>query len=171
MLTLYKNYWNIYSLIVNQFPFVYICFNDYVWFNIFQEKQFDTDQVKNVFIHTKSITHFSFSSKITPRRWRKWLPFRSWWRHQCFPRYRPFVREIHRSPMNFPHKGQWRGALMFSLISTHYDVIVMCVTWISRCLKCPVIRLFVQHLVPANNKETAMLHITSHLCWESNWGR
>ena len=26
------------------------------------------------------------------------------------------VRGIHRSPVNFPHKGQWRGALMFSLI-------------------------------------------------------
>ena len=24
--------------------------------------------------------------------------------------------EFHRSPVNFPHKGQWRGALMFSLI-------------------------------------------------------
>ena len=33
-----------------------------------------------------------------------------------FPRYWPFVREIHRSPVNSPHKGQWRGALMFSLI-------------------------------------------------------
>ena len=61
-----------------------------------------------------------------------------------FPRNWPFVREIHRSPVNFPHKGQWRGALMFSLIYTwindwvnnreagdlrrqhgHYDVIVM----------------------------------------------
>ena len=29
---------------------------------------------------------------------------------------RPFVRGIHRSPVNSPHKGQWRGALMFSLI-------------------------------------------------------
>ena len=38
------------------------------------------------------------------------------WKH--FPRYRPFVREIHRSPVNSPHKGQWRGALMFSLICT-----------------------------------------------------
>ena len=36
------------------------------------------------------------------------------WKH--FPRYRPFVRGIHRSPVNSPHKGQWRGALMFSLI-------------------------------------------------------
>ena len=32
------------------------------------------------------------------------------------PRYWPFVRWIHRSPVNSPHKGQWRGALMFSLI-------------------------------------------------------
>ena len=33
-----------------------------------------------------------------------------------FPRYWPFVRGIHRSPVNSPHKGQWRGALIFSLI-------------------------------------------------------
>ena len=64
------------------------------------------------------------------------------WKH--FPRNWPFVREIHRSPVNFPHKGQRRGALMFSLIYAwindwvnnreagdlrrqhgHYDVIVM----------------------------------------------
>ena len=32
-----------------------------------------------------------------------------------FQRYWPFVRGIHRSPMNSPHKGQWRRALMFSL--------------------------------------------------------
>ena len=67
------------------------------------------------------------------------------WKH--FPRNWPFVREIHRSPVNFPHKGQWRGALMFSLIYAwindwvnnreagdlrrqhgHYDVIVMLIT-------------------------------------------
>ena len=30
----------------------------------------------------------------------------------------PFVGGIHRSPMDSPHKGQWRGALMFSLIRT-----------------------------------------------------
>ena len=64
------------------------------------------------------------------------------WKH--FPRYWPFVRGIHRSPVNSPHKGQWRGALMFTLICarikgwvnnrkagdlrcfcTHCDVIVM----------------------------------------------
>ena len=64
------------------------------------------------------------------------------WKH--FPRYWPFERGIHRSPVNSPHKGQWRGALMFSLICiwindwvnnreagdlrryrAHYDVTVM----------------------------------------------
>ena len=37
------------------------------------------------------------------------------WKH--FPRYWPFVRGIHRSPVNSPHKSQRRGALMFPLIS------------------------------------------------------
>ena len=64
------------------------------------------------------------------------------WKH--FPHYLPFVRGIHRSPVNVPHKGQWRKALMFSLICdrrngwvnnrdaddlrrhhAHYDVIMM----------------------------------------------
>ena len=36
------------------------------------------------------------------------------WKH--FPRYWPFVRGIHRAPVNSTHKGHWRGALMFSLI-------------------------------------------------------
>ena len=31
------------------------------------------------------------------------------WKH--FPRYWPFVRGIHRSPVNSPHKGRWRKAL------------------------------------------------------------
>ena len=35
------------------------------------------------------------------------------WKH--FPRYWPFVRGIHRSTVNSPNKGQWRGPLMFSL--------------------------------------------------------
>ena len=65
----------------------------------------------------------------------KWKPLLRYW---------PFVREIHRSPVTSPHKGQWRGTLMFSLICAringwvnnpetadlrrhhaHYDVIVM----------------------------------------------
>ena len=69
-----------------------------------------------------------------------------WWRRQIetFSRYWPFVRGIHRPSVNSPHKGQWRGALMFSLICAwingsakncnagdlrrhhaHYDVTIM----------------------------------------------
>ena len=44
------------------------------------------------------------------------------WKH--FPRYWPFVRGIHRSPVNSPHKGQWRGAVVFTLI---------CV-WVNGCV-------------------------------------
>ena len=44
-----------------------------------------------------------------------------------FPRHWPIVRGIRRSPVNSPHKGQWRGALMFSLI---------CV-WINGCVNNP----------------------------------
>ena len=38
----------------------------------------------------------------------------AWWRH--FPRCWPYARRIHRSPVNSPHKGEGRGALMFPLI-------------------------------------------------------
>ena len=46
----------------------------------------------------------------------------TWWRQwKHFPRYWPFVRGIHRSSVNSPHKGQWRGALMSSLIWAWMD--------------------------------------------------
>ena len=38
------------------------------------------------------------------------------WKH--FPCNWSFVRGIHLSPVNSPHKGQWHVALMFSLICT-----------------------------------------------------
>ena len=40
-----------------------------------------------------------------------------WWRHQMetFSASWPIVLGIRRWPVNSPHKGQWRGALMFSL--------------------------------------------------------
>ena len=40
------------------------------------------------------------------------------WKWKHFTRYWPFVWGIHRSPVNSPHKVQWRGALIFSLICT-----------------------------------------------------
>ena len=70
---------------------------------------------------------------------------------KLFPPNWSFVRGIHRSPVKFPHNGQWRGALKFSLICAwinswvnshefgnlgrhraHYDAIVMC--------QCPIIQ-------------------------------
>ena len=42
------------------------------------------------------------------------------WKH--FLRHWPFVRGIHRLPVNSPHKGKWRGALMFSLTSVWSNV-------------------------------------------------
>ena len=41
------------------------------------------------------------------------------WKH--YQHYWPFVRGIHWSPVDSPHKGQWRGALMFSLICARAD--------------------------------------------------
>ena len=75
------------------------------------------------------------------------------WKH--FPRYWPFVRGIHRSPVKSHHKGQWRGALIFSLSCAwrngwvnnhaagdlrrhraHYDVTVMLSQFVSRFPVC-----------------------------------
>ena len=73
-------------------------------------------------------------------------PILAWWRHQmeAFSALLAICARIHRSPVNSPHKGQWRGALMFPLICVwingwvknrqagdlrryraHYDVTVM----------------------------------------------
>ena len=78
----------------------------------------------------------------------------TWWRHQIeiFPRCWPFVRGIHRLPVNSPHKGQWREVLILSLICAwtngwvnnrdaddlrrhraHYDVTLM--LWVFKVVK------------------------------------
>ena len=62
-------------------------------------------------------------------KYKQWAPVTHWGREKMeasshddvikwihFPRYWSFVRGIHRSPVNSPHKGQWRGALVVSLI-------------------------------------------------------
>ena len=72
--------------------------------------------------------------------------FASWWHHQMktFSALLALCAGNHRSPVNSPHKGHWREALMFPLICAwincwannreagdlrrhcaHYDVIVM----------------------------------------------
>ena len=83
------------------------------------------------------------------------------WKH--YPRYWPFVRGIHRSPVNSLHKGQWRGALMLSLICAringwvnngeagdmrchrvHYNVIVMMIHMGWKCMQYYLIAFQVQ---------------------------
>ena len=94
---------------------------------------------------------------ITTSRWNEFKPdvtlmcsmtewLVSWWRHQMetFSALLAICAGNSPVPVNSPHKGQWRGALMFSLICTrinawvnngeasdlrrnrgHYDVTVM----------------------------------------------
>ena len=73
----------------------------------------------------------------------KWNNFLCYW---------PFVRGIHRSPVDSPHKSQWRGALMFYL---------MC-TWTNRWanirdasdLRCHRAQYYVTVMLPANFTNT-----------------
>ena len=131
--------------------FIYIYVFIYKWKLITQDSE-----VIHVFFHMYRhvwlVVYFIVTSNIYNRLWmtetyqiysliRAHDDVIKW---KDFPRYWPFVRGIHRSPVNSPHKGQWRGALMFSLIyvwingwvnnneagdlmryRAHYDVIVM----------------------------------------------
>ena len=74
------------------------------------------------------VMFFFFSVELSAVRWFMLhtfacsAVFRYHWQHddvikwKHFSRYWPLVRRIHRSPVNSPHKDQWRGALMLSLI-------------------------------------------------------
>ena len=100
------------------------------------------------------------------------------WKH--FLRYWPFVRGFHKSPVNSPHRGQWRGALMFSLICTwtngwvnhrhagglkfyraHYDVTVnFCVVHASKQVKiCAPFKNSLRFGVPFNHILSGILTI------------
>ena len=97
----------------------------------------------------------------------------TWWRQQMdtFSALLALCAGIHRSPVNSPHKGQWRRALMFSLICaringwvnnceagdfrrhrTHYDVTVMYIKYKQNFLsphlqKPPLIIYRTHHLI------------------------
>ena len=102
-------------------------------------------------------------------------------------RYWPFVQGIHQSPVNSAHKGQWRGALMFSLICAwtigwvnsrdasdlrcaHYDVIV-----IGLCMSCTTMAVrknCATALVQLHGIPLAILrHIPCTLANLTHWGR
>ena len=118
-----------------------------LWFcQIIQESLFYMQRIHSI-LKSKLIASSSFKQwDISRVQWEdvdyhadydviKWKYFLLYW---------TFVRGIHRSPVSFPHKGQWRRALMFSLICAwingrvnnreagdlrchhaHYDVISM----------------------------------------------
>ena len=61
------------------------------------------------------------------------------WKH--FQRYWPFVRGIHRSPVNSPHKGQWRGAFdVFFNLRLNKRLSKQSRGWLFETLSCPLWR-------------------------------
>ena len=101
---------------------------DYCYLNPWGDKFPMKFEAKYVIDHTRKYIH-NIICKMAPRYFlNQWWLIVIWslwnkllwhddvikWKH-C-PRNWPFVRGIHRSPVNFPHKGQWRGALMLSVI-------------------------------------------------------
>ena len=113
-----------------------------------------------------------------------------------FSRYWPFVRGIHQWPVNFPHKGQWRRALMFSLICAwingwvndgeagdlkrhraHYDVSVIARDWIV------AVRFLIESIFAAYVKDGQIIkndarlsragivaiRTVSHVYWQWTW--
>ena len=125
----------IFLSISNKCKFKITSQNDY-WYILLQTKtRIMTITQHNSVLHAFSVPNWSEICRVVdvltvPRL----LPtgkFRSIhddvikWKH--FPRNWPFVRGIHRSPVNSPHKGQWRGALMFSLIYVWIN------GWVNNC--------------------------------------
>ena len=105
------------------------------------------------------------------------------WKH--FPRYWPFVRGIHRSPVNSPHKGQWHGALMFCLICAwtrgwvnnrdtcvlrrhcgHYSVTVMWqIHFVVRCRINETLRITLWNKINAIDSGFAYLDDKDKFCY------
>ena len=82
-------------------------------------------------------------------------------------RYWPYVRGIHQSTVNSPHKGQWRGALMFSLICVWIN------GWGNNCeagdLRCSRIHSDVIVMMPSKlwfDTLIYILHQSTQCCME-----
>ena len=136
----------IFPLVLRKGPRFNFPFYGWLWCN----DRFESKQNTNVYDKLKHSAKVRNFHDIHPNCCSKllYMPIESMhddvitWKH--FPRYWPFVRGIHRSPVISSHKDQWCGALMFSMICawfnvwvnnrgagdlrhnrTHYDVIVM----------------------------------------------
>ena len=82
----------------------------------------------------------------------------SWWRHQMetFSALLALCAGIHRWPVNSPHRGQWRGALMFSLIFVWIN------GWVNNREACDLRR----H--QAHYDVTVMVPLLPHVEWRHN---
>ena len=111
------------------------------------------------------VSHRSMSSTIIQKLYMK-----------QFSRYWLFVRWIHQSTVNSPHKVEWRGALMFSLVwingwvnnreagdvrrhRVHYDVTVMGKVLL-RADSCQTLMLI--------NRSNTYVYMTKMLLWGHN---
>ena len=128
-------------------------------------------------IHLGAISHCSRYQSV------KWVRHDDVIKWKHFPRYWPSVWGIHRSPVNSPHKGQWRGALLYSLICAwingwvnnredgdlrrlraHYDAIVMNSSspggrWVNSSRRCDV------HMLLWRGSYIALCNILLHVIW------
>ena len=117
--------------------------------------------------------------------WKRFLHYQSIdddvikWKH--FPRYWPFVRGNHRSPVNSPHKGQWHEAFdVFFELRPNKRLSKQWWDWWFETPSCPLwchcngAPWFLHHcnliicstIVRVNNNVAPKLHITDPL-----WGK
>ena len=102
---------------------------------------------------------------------------------KLFPCYWPFVRGIHRTPVDSPYRGQWRGTSMFFLTNgwainqdpsdfkrhrTHYDVTVMLL--LMQILLDLTPSISVDKYATSNGKGGCVsTSIASCSVWAANW--
>ena len=130
------------------------CYRNMTYFGIFISRPWDGARTWNPWsCATASVVmaYISFIDKLSwnvpvsvPAELNRHLPEPGWhddvikWKQ--FPCYWPFVQGSHRAPVNSPHKGQWRGALMLSLICVWIRLNKKSWGWWFETLPCPLWR-------------------------------
>ena len=104
-------------------------------------------RVRSLLVSVMDVRHYRYEMYVLFSNFPYWRELvTTWWRHQMETSYALLAICGGNSPVpgDFPHKGQWRGALVFSLICVwinvwvnnreagylrcyhaHYDIIVM----------------------------------------------